>query len=99
MTFQSKQEYLAKIKDRYRHAGRKGKARILDEYCEVCGHSRKHAIKLLNRDGRRKKKKPGRPSKYGAEEIRVLESIWLAAARPCAERLVKMLSDWLPAYE
>jgi hypothetical protein len=44
----SKREYLAKIKDRYRHAGRKGKARILDEFCEICGHHRKHAIRLLN---------------------------------------------------
>lgn len=99
MTFQSKQEYLAKIKDRYRHAGRKGKARILDEFCAVCGHGRKHAIKLLNSDGRRKKKKPGRPSKYGPEEIRVLENVWLAASRPCSERLVEMLPEWLPAYK
>lgn len=99
MTFQSKQEYLARIKDRYRHAGKKGKARILDEFCAVCGHSRKHAIKLLNSDGRRKRKKPGRPSKYGPEEIRVLESVWLAASRPCPERLVEMLPGWLPAYE
>ncbi len=99
MTSQSKQEYLAKIKDRYRHAGKKGKTRILDEFCEVCAHSRKHAIKLLNRDGRKKKNKPGRPSKYGVAEIRVLESIWLTADRPCSKRLVEMLGMWLPYYE
>lgn len=99
MTFQSKQEYLAKIKDRYRHAGKKWKARILDEFCEVCGHSRKHAIKLLNKDGRKKKRKPGRRSKYGQDEIRVLEDIWLAADRPCSSRLIGMISLWLPFYE
>ena len=99
MVSRSKREYLAKIKDRYRHAGRKYKKIILDEFCEVCGHHRKHAIRLLNQDGRRKKKKPGRPSKYGAEEIRVLEDIWLNADRPCSSRLIGIISIWLPYYE
>lgn len=99
MVRESKDEYLAKIKDRYRHANRKGKKRILDEFCEVCGHHRKHAIRLLNKDGRRKRKKPGRPSQYGPEEIRVFESIWLSSNRPCASRLVGMVSLWLPYYE
>jgi hypothetical protein len=95
----SKREYLAKIKDRYRKAGRKGKKRILDEFCEVCGHHRKHAIRLLNQDGRKKHKKPGRPSKCGQEEIQVLEDIWKSSGYPCSTRLVGMISLWLPAYE
>lgn len=99
MVSRSKSEYLAAIKDRYRHAGRKHKKIILDQFCEVCGHHRKHAIRLLNQDGRRKRKKPGRPSKYGAEEIRVLEDIWLKADRPCSSRLVGMIPLWLPFYE
>jgi hypothetical protein len=99
MVSRSKDEYLAKIKDRYRHAGCKGKGRILDEFCAVCGHHRKHAIRLLNKDGRQKKKKPGRPSKYGPEEIRVLDNIWLSSNRPCASRLVGMIPLWLPHYE
>lgn len=99
MVSQSKREYLAKIKDRYRRAGRKGKKLILDEFCKVCGHHRKHAIRLLNKDGRKKHKKPGRPSKYGPEEIQVLEDIWLTADRPCAKRLVGMLELWIPYYE
>ena len=74
MVAKSKREYLARIKDRYRHASKEGKTRILDEFSAVCGHHRKHAIRLLNKDGRTRKKKPGRPSKYGPEEIRVLES-------------------------
>ena len=61
MVNQSKREYLASIKDRYRHAGKHGKSRILDEFCAVCGHHRKHAIRLLNKDARTRKKKPGRP--------------------------------------
>lgn len=99
MVGQSKREYLARIKDRYRHASRKGKTRILDEFCAVCGHHRKHAIRLLNGDGRRRKKKTGRSSVCGPEEIRVLKDIWLNADRPCAERLIGMIPLWLPHYE
>ncbi len=99
MVSQSKREYLARIKDRYRHAGRKGKTRILDEFCAVCGHHRKHAIRLLKQDGRTRHKKPGRPSKYGPAEIQVLEDIWLTADRPCSKRLVGILDLWLPYYE
>jgi hypothetical protein len=99
MVSRSKKEYLAKIKDRYRHAGRKGKKRILDEFCEVCGHHRKHAIRLLNQDGRRKLKKPGRPSKYTPDTIAPLEDIWKNSGYPCSTRLVGMISLWLPSYE
>lgn len=99
MVSQSKREYLARIKDRYRHARKRHKARILDEFCEVCGHHRKHAIRLLRQDARTRRKRPGRVSQYGEEVIRVLEDIWLHADRPCSSRLVGMLALWLPYYE
>lgn len=99
MVSQSKREYLAQITNRYRRACKNGKSRILDEFCSVCGHHRKHAIRLLKKDRRTLKKKPGRPSKYGPEEIRVLENIWLNADRPCSSRLVGMIPIWLPFYE
>ena len=99
MVGQSKREYLARIKDRYRHVSREGKKRILDEFCAVCGHHRKHAIRLLRSDGRTRKKKPGRPCQYNKEDIQVLEDIWLASDRPCASRLIGMIPLWLPFYE
>ena len=99
MVIQSKREYLTQIKERYRRACKKGKSRILDEFCTVCGHHRKHAIRLLKKDRRTLKKKPGRPRKYGPAEIRVLANIWLNADRPCSSRLVGMIPIWLPFYE
>jgi hypothetical protein len=99
MVSQSKREYLARIKDRYRHAGREGKSRILDEFCAVCGHHRKHAIRLLNADSRRRRRKPGRPRAYGPQELHVLENIWLSADCPCSARMVGMIRLWLPWYE
>ncbi len=47
MSGNSKREYLEKIRWRYGHSGKRGKGRILDEFCQVCGHERKYAIKLL----------------------------------------------------
>ena len=95
----SKREYLTKIKDRYRHAGRKYKKLILDEFCKICGYHRKHAIRVLNQDGRKKYKKPGRPSQYGREVIAPLENIWVSSDYPCSTRLVGMIPLWLPHYE
>ena len=99
MVSRSKKEYLAKIKDRYRHADKTGKTRILNEFCAVCGHHRKHAIRLLSSDGRKKHKKTGRPSKYGAKEIQVLADIWKNSGYPCSSRLVGMIPLWLPSHE
>jgi len=40
--------YLHAIIRRYRRANRAAKGVILDEFCSVCGHSRKYAIRILN---------------------------------------------------
>jgi hypothetical protein len=45
---QSKREYAQAIYHRYRGARRPEKQRILDEFCHVTEHHRKHAIRLLN---------------------------------------------------
>jgi hypothetical protein len=99
MVQQSKREYLAAIWKRYAGAGRRYKQKILDEFCEVCGFHRKHAIRLLNRRKAVPKRRPGRPSRYGEAERKVLEMIWLTANRPCSKRLKAALAIWLPHYE
>ena len=45
----AQQEYVQAIYHRYRGARRPEKQRILDEFCQVTKHHRKHAIRLLNR--------------------------------------------------
>ncbi len=99
MVNESKREYLTRIKDRYRDAGRKYKKLILDEFCEICGHHRKHAIRLLNRKAGKLSVRRGRPPEYGDAEHKVLEKVWLTGNRPCSRRLKTMLAIWLPAYE
>jgi hypothetical protein len=45
---QSKWEYLRAVYVRYRWADRRGKQRILDEFCANTRYHRKHALRLLN---------------------------------------------------
>ena len=99
MSGNSKQEYLEKIRWRYRHSGRKRKGLILDEFCQVCGYERKYAIKLLRRSQGRRLRRPGPPRRYGAEEVRLLREIWLASDQMCSKRLKAALPLWLPYYE
>lgn len=52
LSMESKREYLQKMRWRYAHThGRRYKSRLIEELVAVCGYSRKHAIKLLNRRG------------------------------------------------
>lgn len=95
----SKQEYLLAIRRRYRQATKHNKKQILDEFCKVCGHHRKHAIRLLNKDFRTIKKKPGRKTYYGREVIDVLKKIWYTAEHMCSKRMKTILPIWLPHYE
>lgn len=102
MSQKSKDEYVEKMRMRYQSRGREGKSRLLDELVEVCGLTRKHAIKLMNRPvgsnvGRTETR--GRKSLYGEAEREVIKVIWLAANQPCSKLLEPMIEIWLPHYE
>jgi hypothetical protein len=95
----SKQEYLLAIWARYQRVGRRFKSKILDEFCAVCGYSRKYAIGLLHRKPGRRVKKPGPRPKYDAQVLEPLKAIWLASEQMCSKRLKAALPLWLPFYE
>jgi len=59
MVNRAKKEYLEAIRKRYARAGRRHKTKILDEFCEVCQHHRKHAIRLLKQEPSKKRDRPG----------------------------------------
>jgi hypothetical protein len=102
MSPRSKRDYVEAIFLRYKHASRKEKTTILDEFSTVCGYHRKHAIRLLRgfkRFTKPKGKKRGRPSLYHRDDItNPLKKIWLAANLPCSKRLKATLPLWLPGY-
>jgi hypothetical protein len=100
MGHQAKQAYREAIRERYAHANRAEKKRILDEFCAVCGYNRKYAIRLLNRSARRKKRKRGRKSRYTDPAfLKALLCIWKATDFICSARLKACIPLWLPFYE
>ena len=97
MSVRARREYVQAIYQRYRRAGRGEKQRILDEFCEVAGHHRKHAIRLLNgpAPGAVRPPRPRRVT-YSPAVIEALRTIWEAAGYPWSLRLKALLPLWLP---
>ena len=95
---EQRRQYLASVHRRYRRAGRHGRARLLDEFCEDSGYHRKYAIRLLNGpppDLVPKKRGP-RGVFYGKRVVQALIEIWTAAGYPWSLRLKALLPVWLP---
>ena len=103
MSQNSKKEYLEKMRWRYaRRTTKQGRGALISEFCEVTGHERKYAIKLLGHNRGPRKGPPvkaGRKARYGAEVARVLKEIWLLNEQPCGKRLAPVMGIWLEAYE
>ena len=103
MSPRAKREYIQAISLRYKHAGRTGKGRILDELCATCAFHRKHAIRLLRTFKRFRNPKPKRrgPKRVYHNDalLKPLKTIWLAANLPCSKRLKAILPLWLPGYQ
>ena len=97
MSARAKQEYVQVIYQRYRGARRPEKQKILDEFCQVTGHHRKHAIRLLNHPAPGAARPPRRrATRYSPAVIAALRSIWEAAGYPWSVRLKALLPLWLP---
>jgi len=98
----TRQEVLARKRERYARAGKEHKTKIINELIELFGYHRKAAIRAL----RTRLFPPvapyvvGRPREYDPEKLLPpLKAIWLQALQPCGLRLKAALTDWLPAYE
>jgi transposase InsO family protein len=95
----SRWDYLKAIYVRYQKVSKLLRARILDEFCQVCDYNRKYAIRLLNGPTPQKPKslaRKGRRLVYRAQVIAALTAIWEAAGYPCSVRLKALLPLWLP---
>ena len=47
MSSKSRQEVLERAREKYGNRGKKGRGRLLDEICSLCGYERKYAMKVL----------------------------------------------------
>lgn len=90
---------LRSYRKRYQKLDRKGRSKLLDEFCLNTGYHRKYAICLLRRP--EDAPEPGslprrRGATYGPVVARILTKIWRAAGYPWSTRLKAMLPQWLP---
>jgi len=83
---------------RYRRGTKGERGRILDEFCAVTGYHRAYARALLRGTptsrgaaGRR----PGRPRRYGADELALLRACWEITDGICGKRLAPFLPELL----
>jgi hypothetical protein len=91
MTVDERLKYLRVMKAQYVGGDRAGKTQLLSEMQRATGYERKHLIRLLNGDLKRKRRKGGRGRKYGAKVDDALRVIYEAWDCICAERLAPNL--------
>lgn len=100
LSYQTRQELVARVAPRYQTASLAHKTLILNEFVELTGYARKSAIRLLNHPPAdpRPTRRP-RPPVYGPEIQQTLFLAWRATAHICAKRLVPYLPELLVDLE
>jgi len=99
LSLTSRRELIAAISQRYHSASRADKEKILDEFTEVTGFHRKHAIRALRRSGSKDATKPSRSRIYDEAVVQALTIFWEAADRICGKRLKQAIPTLLEAME
>ena len=99
MSNEVKRILLQKLRLRYQKASRRQKSLILDEYCATVEITRKHAIRLLNKELKSHREHPGPKYKYGDEVRKHVVILWEKIGRICSKKMVAAFKQWLPFYE
>ncbi len=88
------------LRQRYPHAAKIDKTKILDEFIAVAGCHRKHAIRLLTGSSRASDAVPAGARRTYDEAVRqALIVLWEAADRICGKRLEAILPSLVAALE
>src|SRR5438477_3400537 len=96
----TRRELIDAVAARYRAAGRNQKKEILDEFVEVAGFHRKHAIRVLKKAPRRETSEPRQRARIYDEAVReALTIVWEAADRICGKRLRQVIAGLVDAME
>lgn len=97
---QTKHELLEALRDRYRHASKDEKTKILDEFVAIAQCHRKHAIRLLTGVDSVTPHAPNLGRRIYSEATReALIVLWEAADRICGKRLKVILPGLISALE
>ena len=102
MSLKTCKEIVVTIKDRYQKATSLQKKKILDELTALTGYHRKYALSVLNKKNKspvKNKAKKVNARKYNPAVQQALTTLWYAANKICAKRLVPFIPDLLNALE
>ena len=97
---QTRRELLEALRERYRNASKIDKTKILDEFIDIAGCHRKHAIRLLTGVDPVMPEAPRLGRTIYSEAVReALVVLWEAADRICGKRLKAILPGLISAME
>ena len=100
LSLATRRELIKAIADRYHAVTRIEKKKILDEFIEVTGFHRKHAIRALRKTcGNPSPEKPDRARLYDEAVAQALTILWEAADRICGKRLKLVIPTLVNAME
>ena len=101
LSLATRKELIEAVRKRYQEAALATKTDILDEFVELTGYHRKHAVRLLGPGSERKRQKKSRSDKRVYNEVvrEVLILLWEAADRICGKRLKALIPTLLAAME
>jgi hypothetical protein len=99
LSLATRRELIEAIAERYRTANRTDKQKILDEFTEVTGFHRKHAIRALGRPTNETTTSSSRARLYDQAVVQALTILWEAADRICGKRLKPAIPVLLEAME
>jgi hypothetical protein len=92
----ARQQYLQQMRDRYVMAKRAARSALLDEAVAMTGYHRKALIRRFTRPLGPRRRRRGRPRRYGTAVVKALRAVWRAAGYPWSVRLKALLPVWLP---
>lgn len=98
MSIEARKQYLTAIRERYLNSSKKQKKMILDEFCQVCNYSRKHAIRAIKQIEGVPPKRPGPKVIYDEFLVAHLVRLWQAMGNMCSKKMVAAIPIWLPFY-
>lgn len=100
ITMATREELVVAIGARYAKATRAEKGKILDEFMQVTGYHRKHAVRVLGGSSRtRSDRGRGRQAIYGEAVREALVVVWEASDRICGKRLKVVLPALVKSLE
>jgi hypothetical protein len=95
----TKRELIEAIGERYQEAGRVEKKTILDEFVQVTGFHRKHAIRALRITKQQPSATAPRSRIYDEAVVNALTILWEAGDRICGKRLKQAIPILVDAME